>query len=280
MKKKGFGSDYAEKAHLQKSFNSKIILELVESISAWYPNTRDNPLKILDLCCGDGGSTYEFLQKLDERNICVNELLGYDISQEQINRTDEYSCKDPRLKFKKQDVEIMNDIEKYDVIISLFGLHWMEDIKNVSKKIHNALKPNGKLMFFVPLEKPDLFQIRKDFMSLPQWKPYFKDLKLYPFIENENEYIQAFEQYFIHCTYKRGEEDKIFSEEDFMTFLSSWMQELRYISKDARLKYLKELVESIPHEVYPNVSRFWSSEDSAYKIRFKEHFFKGLGVKS
>ena len=71
-----FTGDYAKKAHFQKGYNAQIIDELVESVLRWFPEAKEKPIKIADLCCGDGSSTHELLQKLTERGVKI-ELSFY-----------------------------------------------------------------------------------------------------------------------------------------------------------------------------------------------------------
>lgn len=189
------------------------------------------------------------------------------------------------LKFEVRDVEKMSDKEEYDVVFSLFGLHWMNDISNCAKLAFNALKPSGKLLFFVPLEKEDLFVFRKNFIDGSRWKECFdekaKDIK--PFIADKKEYLIAFKKYF-EC---KNEEDyfvkKEYSTEDFVKFLSSWMQEVRHICSDQRYQikkdvianaYVTEFIDSIPISTQGNIVK----RDA--KITFTEHVFCYEGVKN
>ncbi len=40
-----------------------------------------------------------------------------------------------------------NELEKYDLIIFPFGLHWLDDVQFFLKQVHNILEPNGFFIF-------------------------------------------------------------------------------------------------------------------------------------
>lgn len=272
---KSFDSDYAAKAHLQTTFNKKIIDNLSKSISRWFPDSSKNPITILDLCCGHGKPTYDLMVKLNEKGIDVAKVVGYDISTAQIELAKSNYDTEPKLEFYVQNAETISDENKYDIVISLFGLHWMEDIKSTAKLIAKSLKPEGKLMFFVPLEKMDLFEIRSTFLQTSECNDFFKNFHIHPFIANYSKYVEAFDRYFDHEDNSTGEgaREMLYTENEFITFLSSWMQEIRHLkSQDACPSYVKDLVSSIS----PN------HESNVYKtqhgnILFTEHFFSYQG---
>lgn len=269
-----FRENYAEKAHHQKSFNEKIIADLSDTITKWFPNTSSEPLKILDLCCGHGEPTYNLLRQLDERKVNIKKIVGYDNSPQQIEKANIYAKKDKRLSFAVRDAEKIEDENEYDIVISLFGLHWMNNTENVAKRINKAIKPHGKLFFFVPLEKMDLFDIRNEFMLKEEWKNYFNNFNIHPFIKNEKGYTEFFDNYFDAEQISRSRTTKVYSEEEFANFLSSWLQEVRHLAsnnvgEEKTQKYALELTKSIPlNQINHNVTRF--DTDQGTKVRFVE----------
>lgn len=242
-----FEADYERKAHLQKGFNPQIIDNLIRYILDVKPEARATPIRILDLCCGDGGSTYLLLDRLDHYGIQVDALVGYDNSPAQIEVANA-KYRDPCLHFEEKDITQMTDNQDFDVVLSLFGLHWIADIQGVSAKIHQSLKPNGLLMFFVPLEKPDFFTLRKQQLASEKWRHKFNDFILLPFITDPNAYLNAFIPFF-HLVNEQGivgEEIVEFERARFADFLSSWMEEVRHLT-DPEEK--KELVNDIINNI-------------------------------
>lgn len=244
-----FGAEYAQKAHLQKGFNPHLIDDLVDYILRVKPEARIKPIRMLDLCCGDGGSTYSLLKKCDERGIQVDSLMGYDISLPQIEVALEYARIEPRLQFAVRDINELAGEQDVDVVVSLFGLHWLKDMNSIAAKIQRCLKPNGILMFFVPLETNDLFLLRTQLIRSTKWHDKFSDFTLEPFISEPRDYFLAISPFFtdeneggIYCA-----ENIEFDRGRFADFISSWMQEIRHLKNDEDKKaYVNDLIDSFP----------------------------------
>ena len=116
-------------------------------------------LSILDLCCGDGSSTQALFNTLNATKTKVKELVGYDISPHQIDSANKVN-KNKSLTFAVMDAEKLEEEQRYDLIISFFGLHRLERIDEVVPRLHRALKADGRIVFLVPLEKDALYQLR------------------------------------------------------------------------------------------------------------------------
>ena len=59
-----------------------------------------------------------------EKGILVESLVGYDISSDQIEVANSVD-NDRRLTFEQKDILTLNDDHCFDVVLSLFGLHWI-----------------------------------------------------------------------------------------------------------------------------------------------------------
>ena len=277
-----FEKEYEQNALLQKGFSQQIITDLVQYILRKLPSSRSQPISILDLCCGDGSATLRLLEECEKQSVKVSTLLGIDNSSQQIELANVRSEKQPKLKFILQNVEEMPFEKSFDVVVSLFGLHWMENLNGVATKISHALKPNGLIMFFVPLEKNHFFNQRLQLMSSPKWKETFYHFTVNPFIDTPAPYLKAFSAQFvaenpdgIHC-----DQPVYFTQNDFIKFLSSWMQEWRFITDKALAEnYLKDLVKLIEPSVNPTADVATFEMASDLMVRFLEHCFWYHGVK-
>ena len=271
--KQEFGQDYAQKAHHQASFNDGLIMTLSTSISQW---SYGHPIRIADLCCGHGKPTYDLLLALEAKGVKVEQITGYDISAAQIDTAKLNYGKVEQLDFHVQDVNTLRDSTKYDVVISLFGLHWMENINSSAESISQTLKPEGKVMFFVPLEKMDLFGLRQNLIASEKWNHCFKGFKLSPFIADEQQYITAFDKYFAHdeASTQKGSREIIYAKELAVKFWESWMQEVRHLKATGGdySQYLSDLFDTIPYDPQGNVKKI--DNDT---ISFRELFFEYQG---
>ena len=81
-----FDADYKEKAHLQTTFNTDLIIGLSNSIQRWFPDTKNKPIKIVDLCCGHGKPTHDLLTALNKAGVNILQIVGYDVSPAQIEQ--------------------------------------------------------------------------------------------------------------------------------------------------------------------------------------------------
>lgn len=268
-----FDIAYQQKAHLQATFNADIIIKLSHSIKKWFPDTENKPIRIVDLCCGHGKPTYDLLRILNESGVNVAQINGYDISPAQIEQARNNYSNESKLVFSVQNIEEMKDKSEYDVAVSLFGLHWIENISRTAESIFNSLKPGGKLMFFVPLEKMDLFELRQKFLQYSKWNESFDvNYQIHPFIADEKNYIIAFDKYFRYEDEHtaKGKRDLPYTKDEFAIFLSSWIPEIRHLNYKniSSVGYDKDLVNSIPKDHQGNILDIGDN-----KIVFTEHFF-------
>ncbi len=281
MPKGEFEAEYKHKAHLQRGFNSVLIEDFVQYVLRTVPDSKTRPIKIIDLCCGDGGKTRALLGALEEAGVQVSCILGVDISEQQIHvaNTDHANCK--KLTFLCADVADLPFINEFDVGLSLFGLHWLPEINIAASSIHKSLKPGGQLMFFVPLEKNDLFQYRANLVNGETWRHHFAQFSLRPFHDSVTPYVQAFNRYFIPEN-KAGvialSQQVDFEVTRFKEFLTSWMQEIRHLPFALRNAYLDELVSCFPSCSDPKVDHNKNQNVDLYKSdQLMVRFFERAG---
>ena len=78
-----FNKTYIKNDHFQRSVTCPTIPIFVQRIKAYYEQVK-HPLKVLDLCCGYGGPTFELYQALVKEEVDVGEVTGFDLSADQI----------------------------------------------------------------------------------------------------------------------------------------------------------------------------------------------------
>lgn len=109
---------------------------------------------ILDLGCGHGKGIYQY-EKMSPKNI-----YGIDSS--------EYMIKEAKRNVKDPEKISVSGIENtpfednfFDVIISRYALHYVDDPDNAFREIARILKKEGSLVFIIPHPMADLM-IQKD----------------------------------------------------------------------------------------------------------------------
>ena len=128
---------YEEAAIAQMQMNTRL---------CGYLNERDieGQLRILEIGCGTGTLTKQLFQSLDIHEIFLNDIVEEIINPVQnilsYNDFDKYS-------FVIGDAEEITFPAGLDIVVSGSTFQWFKDLPGMFKKIYDALKPGGILMF-------------------------------------------------------------------------------------------------------------------------------------
>lgn len=98
-----------------------------------------------DMACGSGYGTMMISKK-------CKQIKGYDIDMTTIDEVKKRYKKENNIEFEVKNLLYIEDLNFYDKIISFETIEHFtpEEINIVLKKMHNALKINGKLIFSTP----------------------------------------------------------------------------------------------------------------------------------
>lgn len=78
--------------------------------------------------------------------------------------------------FKHCDAENLSSLNKYfDMVVSSFCLHWVEDKKKAFNEIAACLKSGGKLMMVMTHRNPIMAKVRDEMVKGVLWEKYFID---------------------------------------------------------------------------------------------------------
>jgi trans-aconitate methyltransferase len=189
---------------------------------------------ILDMGCGDGKITLKISKMLKNGNV-----LGVDSSQSMIKEAKKFKSKN--LDFDVLDINDLNFENKFDIIISFATLHWIEDHPSMLKKVHAALKKNGKIYFTVLRELP--LPEMKDLFSKEKWIKHFKNKKLNIFPQKKESYLKFLEKLNFKNIHVIKENFyytcKNFSE--CLNYIAPWIPQLTDFSKNIALDFSKDL---------------------------------------
>lgn len=67
-------------------------------------------------------------------------MVGFDLSDSLITLARSKFLA-PNLKFEQKNLEEFDEVEEYDAIIVVFGLHWMNDLNKAVKALQRSIKP-------------------------------------------------------------------------------------------------------------------------------------------
>lgn len=124
---------YAEHAIAQQ----QICLHLAEQINLFFPTDVQS---IFEIGCGSGTLTQLLLKNIQPQHYIANDLYEDVI---------ELQPKADTLSFCIGDIETITLPYPLDAVVSSSALQWMQDIQQVFKRIHKALKQHGVLAFSI-----------------------------------------------------------------------------------------------------------------------------------
>lgn len=191
-----FDHNYLHGRAIENHHTKRFTPWIVKSIKQKYEKLK-RPLVICDFCCGCGDTTSELLQQIEAQGVQVQQMIGYDISDEFLTMSKKYAT--DKLTFQKCNLEKdFNEEAKFDVMIVLHGFIWMNDLDRAIESSYLALKPEGLLFSLTLIENRKFYKARLDFMQNPKWCTYFKhgEFELYPFHFSETVYTKIFDRYF------------------------------------------------------------------------------------
>ena len=111
---------------------------------------------VLDLGCGPGNLTVRLAEKVAPQG----RVVGVDPDAERIKVAQEKYGGETNLTFLVgSDAEFPEIRTKtYDIIYSNIVFHWMKDKEKAFKSMYQSLKPEGTLVFAVPVRGPDTLE--------------------------------------------------------------------------------------------------------------------------
>ncbi len=124
------GKKYEKASAHQKEWGAKLIEEL------GLMGTEH----VLDLGCGDGTLTVKIAELLPE-----GKVVGIDASQGMINTALPKARRN--VEFLLMDINELDFIEKFEIVISNATLHWVKDHKRLLENVHRTLRKGGRLRF-------------------------------------------------------------------------------------------------------------------------------------
>lgn len=118
--------------------NAKIQKLMAENLFNFIQNK--SPKSILEIGCGTG-----FLTRVVNDSLKFETYTAVDIVEDCKSFIKEIN---PQIKFISEDIEnLLNNEDKFDLIISNASLQWVNNFKNVIYKLQKRLNPNGELVF-------------------------------------------------------------------------------------------------------------------------------------
>ena len=96
---------------------------------------------ILDLGCGYGEHCKAFVEK------GASKVIGIDISFKMLEVANKENS-DPAIEYINMPMEDIEELDmEFDVVVSSLAFHYIEDYRELVRKIHNKMRPGGLFVF-------------------------------------------------------------------------------------------------------------------------------------
>ncbi len=138
--------------------------------------------RILDVGCGTGKTT-----NYCARMLTTGSVVGIDLSDNMISFAQKTYKNTPNLTFMRCSATEIPFENEFDLVYSMFCLHWVKDQESAIQKIAKSLKPGGRAFLYIAYESELLKKyevcIAKIVKDHPEWKKYISN---YLYIQPKN----------------------------------------------------------------------------------------------
>jgi trans-aconitate methyltransferase len=206
---------------------------------------------VLDIGCGDGRVSANLSARVLEGHV-----TGIDISKGMIHFASHNHGPGlfPNLSFSQCDILDADFFEEFDFICSFSVLHWIRDHEALLAKIFHALRPDGRILFSMPVSCPLLFEVIQEVCNHEVWEPYFSGYTYPRKYFTAEEYASLLNnQGFSGVHVESFTHDQAFANKrDLIDWYRAFSPLLLQIPKDKKEAFLEDLVnvyvEKIPVE--------------------------------
>lgn len=211
-----------------------------------YPFRGDE--RILDIGCGDGKITAALSHYIPNGHI-----TGIDKSHEMIDFAKQAFLPDYKnAEFKVQDVLDLNEMDKYDLIVSFSCLHYVKYQEAALQNICRALKPKGKLLFMLYRKCPAQWSAIDKVISSAHWRNYFDyfDPGYYEYVPEtyqkllDRSVLRQFTARFTPVEYITFE-----SKDKLNKFMRGWLPHLQKVPKEQHDLFMQKIVDAYVDEL-------------------------------
>ena len=244
------GEAYRRASRHQKEWGGKLLAELDLPADA----------SVLDLGCGDGVLTARLADLVPSGMV-----LGIDSSPGMIAAARKLTR--PNLRFELLDLNELAFKEEFDLIFSNAALHWVKDHRNLLAKVHEALKPGGRIRFNFAGEGncAHFIRIVRAVMAEPRFAAHFAEFEWPWYMPSPEEYGRLIgAQPFVEVRVWGENADRDFADADEMT---------RWIDQPSLVPFLgylpREEAKLFRNEVVARMLAECGKEDGRYGEEFR-----------
>jgi trans-aconitate 2-methyltransferase len=201
---------------------------------------------ILDIGCGDGKVTAEFL-----RHVPQGSVTGIDSSREMISYALKTFPKDmyPGLSFLEMDARRIDTVNHFHLVFSNATLHWIDDHRSVLSGVRRVLLPGGRLVISCGGRgnAGDFAVVVQTLVDKDRWRPYFHDFGFPYFFYGPDEYANWVKEAGLRpLRVELIPKDMVHKGEDELAgwVRTTWMPYTHQIPGEHREEFIREAVEA------------------------------------
>jgi trans-aconitate methyltransferase len=193
---------------------------------------------VLDIGCGEGTTTAEIA-----KHVPKGKVIGIDPSSNMIEECKKSYSHIKNLTFEKRSAEDLSFKQEFDLVVSFYALHYVEDQLSLLKKIYNALKQDGTLI--IRMSGGEQKEVAEVFNREP-WKSLFEQQKENWHSQTEEEYkILLQKAGFKNFQIKTESHSRKFTKEELFNWAMAWVPYVTRLEEKKSIQFTNELVENI-----------------------------------
>jgi trans-aconitate 2-methyltransferase len=209
---------------------------------------------ILDIGCGDGKVTAEFL-----RHVPRGSVTGIDSSRDMISYAVKTYPKDmhPGLSFLEMNANRIDLTARFHLVFSNATLHWIEDHRSVLSAIQHVLLPGGRLVISCGGRgnAGDFAAVVRTLTDEARWRRYFQDFGFPYFFYGPDEYADWVKEAGLRpLRVELIPKDMVHKGKDELAgwVRTTWMPYTQRIPEGDREDFIREAVETYIAEYPPD----------------------------
>ncbi len=230
------GVEYAQNSSVQLSHAERLLKGLV----------LKGDEHILDVGCGDGKITASLAKRVPQ-----GVVIGIDPSESMLDKANTLCESFDHLTFKKARAEDFAFDERFDHIIAIHVMHWIQAQEKALKNIHDHLNPNGHVHFILAPSKEGLPFYTALQKTLKNWQKSFVD-----FVNPQQVFdIEAYRQLMVkagfhieglHYLYHESTHE---NKEKLKAWIKQWQPHAKHLPLADREIFLNELMDQYLLEI-------------------------------
>jgi len=193
---------------------------------------------VLDIGCGDGRTTSAIAKKIPNGNI-----IGIDPSSDMIAACEKNHGTVENMSFHLIGAEDISFKKQFDLIVSFYALHYVENHSAVLNRVYDALKPGGTLI--IRMSGGDNQKVAEVFDREP-WKSLFAKQENRWHSQHESDYRKILHEVgFSDIETKTVDSYRYMTRKELFDWSFSWVPYVTGLDGERSTEFTNELIDNI-----------------------------------